>query len=562
MKFKRKLALLLSILLIVSIFAACGSTPETETASTAGDNHQAENGEQGVTRNEIKTFRLGALSKHDKFSVLTSSGVFGTMMFAGFTRAPLVTKGPDGNPVPYFMQTWEFADDGMSLKFTFPSGVKFHDGTDVTPEDVKFTIDYYSKYVKYSGMVDLVTGCELIDDNTAVMYFNQPCGMGFLREIMDYVFIIPKHIWENVDGENFKKYNEPDAAIGCGPYKLVDFDEDAQISYYEAMPDYFYGEVTIPKVSIQTYSDLNALLMALQNDEIDAFYQYSTSMPASMAPAIMKADNLEKGLTPTGGTYQIAFGANKYPTNDVEFRRAIAYAIDWETMANTVAGEYAQVGTWGAVPPCSKAFDSTSPKLTYDVEKAKALLDQAGYKDVDGDGIREDSHGEKMALTVMPDYSESSIELRIRLCEVLVRDLNAVGLNVALEEKALANDEYSWPKISSGEYDFVIDYTTTGKADYETAFFYFLNDFDTSFGHFSIPEMGEQVKKLLSATTDESYVEAVKALQKLNEKYVVGLPLAYSEVFYPYSTVHFEGWEFRETEGPIHSGTWFTVRQK
>ncbi len=555
MKFKRTIAFLLTAVLALSLFAGCGNTPQSETDDTIPEPTPSE-------PVEVRTLRLGTLSTNDVFNVLTSSGAFGTMMFAGFTRAALVTKGADGNPSPYFMQTWKFADDGMSLEFTFPSGVKFHDGTDVTPDDVKFTIDYYSQYVKYSGMVGLVTGCELIDDNTAVMRFSEPCGIGFLKAIMDYVFIIPKHIWENVDGAEFKKYAGEDAAIGCGPYKLIDVDEDAQISYYEAMPDYFYGEITVPKVSLQTYNDLDAILMAMQNDEIDAYYQYSTPMPASMAPAILNANNLESGLTDTSATYQIAFGANKYPSNDVEFRKAIAYSVDWDMMANTIAGDYASVGTWGAVPPTSDAFVKSSPVLTKDIEKAKEILETAGYKDIDGDGIREDSKGSKMEIAVMPHYSSSTIELRIRLCEVLVRDLAAVGIAAKVEEQALANNEYSWPLIESGEYDLLVGYTTSGKADYETAFFYFLGDYDTSYGHFNIPEMSEQVKILLGATTEEEYLGAAEQLQKLNENYVVGLPLAYSKVFFPYSTTHFEGWEFRETEGAIHSGTWFAVRQK
>ncbi len=539
---KKILAMLLAMVMVFGMIT-CGTHANAEAA-------------------EGRTLRVGVLSTNDIFNVLTSSGAFGTMMFSGFTRAPLVTKGADGNPSPYFMQTWEFAEDGMSLTFTFPSGVQFHDGTDVTPADVKFTIDYYSQYVKYSGLVGLVTGCELIDDNTAVMYFSEPCGAGFLKAIMDYVFIIPQHVWENVDGAEFKKYAGEDAAIGCGPYKLVDVDADAQISYYEAMPNYFYGEITVPKVSLHTYNDMDAVLMAMQNDEIDVYYQYSTPMPASMAPAILNADNLVSGQSKVSDTYQISFGANKYPTNDVEFRKAVAYIVDWEMMASVIAGDYAEVGTWGAVPPSHAAYLEESPKLTRDLVKADEILTAAGYVDVDGDGIREDSKGEPLEIIVMPQYASSTIELRVRLCEVLVNNLQEAGFAARIEERSLANNEYSWPLMQSGEHDLIVSYTTSGKADYETAFYYFLGTYATSVGHFFFPEMDEQVVKLLGAVTEEEYLEAVEELQRLNETYVVGLPLAYTQAFFPYSTAHFDGWEFRETIGVIHSNTWFTVHEK
>ena len=215
-KLQKTIAILLVMATLTVLFAGCGGTASeskpTEVATAPIESTPTES--ENADAEEVRTLRLGVLSSNDIFNVLTSSGAFGTMMFAGFTRAALVTCGPDGQPAPYFMQSWEFADDGMSLKFTFPSGVMFHDGTEVTPQDVKFTIDFYSTYVQYSGLVGLVTGCELIDDNTAVMYFSEPCGVGFLKAIMDYVFIIPEHIWGKIDGEQFKKYAEPDAAIG------------------------------------------------------------------------------------------------------------------------------------------------------------------------------------------------------------------------------------------------------------------------------------------------------------------------------------------------------------
>lgn len=116
--------------------------------------------------------------------------------------------------------------------------------------------------------------------------------------------------------------------------------------------------------------------------------------------------------------------------------------------------------------------------------------------------------------------------------------------------------------IKSGEYDLAVTYTTSGKADFETQYFYFLKAYEpTAFGHFEIEEMSEQVHSLLNSKTLEEYYAAVNNLQKLNEEYAVGLPLAYERVFYPYSTKNFTGWNSRTGTGVIHQGTWFELKE-
>ena len=120
----------------------------------------------------------------------------------------------------------------------------------------------------------------------------------------------PKHIWEGI--EDPSGYTGEDAVIGCGPYRFVSLDEDAQTSYYEAVSDTYLGrEVTVKKVSLRSFDSNDALVMALRNGEIDAMYSYASPIPATMASSITGVEHVDPGMSDNTGSYMIMFGFRK-----------------------------------------------------------------------------------------------------------------------------------------------------------------------------------------------------------------------------------------------------------
>lgn len=129
--------------------------------------------------------------------------------------------------------------------------------------------------------------------------------------------------------------------------------------------------------------------MALASGECDAYYNYANPIEATLIDSFTGMDGLDMGESPFAGSYQMLFGCSRTPGDDVNFRQAIAYAIDYPTAATAINGEYGKPANRGVLGPSFKGFDDSIAMLEYNAETAKSMLDAAGYVDADGDGWRE-----------------------------------------------------------------------------------------------------------------------------------------------------------------------------
>jgi peptide/nickel transport system substrate-binding protein len=506
-----------------------------------------------------RVLRIGTTVANDTFNATTAGGAMGRLNYNAFTNAPFLITNEKGEVLPFFMRSWKSSADNKSMTFKIAKGVLWHDGKPVTAEDVKFTFDFLAK--QGSIYTKKVVSCDIVDDETLTLTFTEPSGYAFLARMANYVHVLPKHIWEKV--EDNKTYTGEDSAVGCGPYKFVNVDKDAQISYYEAVNDYFYGDVTVKKVSIHSFSNHDALLMAMKNNEIDAMFDYSNPLPATLAGSIIGVKNLDSGMSPNQGHNQLTFGFNKAPTNDVSFRKATAYALDWKLLSTVTAGEYGNIPGWGVVAPSNVGYDSSIPKLAQDKEKAKAILDKAGYLDKNGDGFREFPDGRQMDVLISPQFSAAKKPLFLRYAEIIANDLKAVGVKTHLDEQIISSQEYSSKFIKSGECELFIGYTTSGKAAYDTAYFYLIKGFSPGgWPTCEDPEFYAHYSKLMNAMSRQEYLDSIKAIQKKNADEVLGLALCWDTVFFPYRTDNFKGWINYPSWGVINNSTWFNVKAK
>ncbi|MEG0378419.1 MAG: ABC transporter substrate-binding protein, partial [Eubacterium sp.] len=175
-----------------------------------------------------------------------------------------------------FFKKWEISEDNRQITLHFdPLGeLKWHDDVPVTMDDVLFTFDYYKK--QNATWFLKIVSAEKLSDTSIRLNFEDNTAFAFMNEVTLSYYLLPKHIWENVAESS--KYNEANAAIGCGPFKFVSSDADAQTSYYEAVPNYPLGEVTVDKVELKSFDKQDALISAMQSGDIDAMYGYSASL--------------------------------------------------------------------------------------------------------------------------------------------------------------------------------------------------------------------------------------------------------------------------------------------
>ncbi|MEG0378116.1 MAG: ABC transporter substrate-binding protein, partial [Eubacterium sp.] len=323
MKFKRILAALLVFSMVLPVFSGCTKKEDSGQQNTSGTNH-------------VEVLKIGTTYKNDGYSAMNSESAYGRLNYQSFSQLSLWRFDEEGKLTGdgSFFKNWEISDDNTQLTLHFdPLGkLKWHDGQPVTIEDVLFTFDYYKQQNKTLFLK--IASIEKVSDTSIRLNFDDSYAFGFMNEATLSYYLLPKHIWESVKESD--KYTEANAAIGCGPYQFVSEDKDAQTSYYEAVADYPLGELTVDKVELKSYDKQDALLMAMQNGEIDAMYGYSASLDTTLLPTIEADENIDKGESLNTATYQIVFGFNKNPTKDLAFRKAARYALDYELLAQSI----------------------------------------------------------------------------------------------------------------------------------------------------------------------------------------------------------------------------------
>jgi peptide/nickel transport system substrate-binding protein len=309
--------------------------------------------------------------------------------------------------------------------------------------------------------------------------------------------------------------------------------------------------------------------MALMAGEIDCYYAYSSPIDATLMDLIAGDENIDPGESYYAGQNQITFGMERPATGDLAVRSAILQCFDWELLANVQGGETAEIPNTSLLTPSCPGFDSSLPKFKQDVEAAKKLLDDAGYKDVDGDGFREMPDGSELRLLVVPQYSKS-MDLRNRIAEVLMENMAAVGINSYIDPEMIANSEVWENNILAENYDIAIGYTTAGIAKYTSAFRYYAaeprpgttRESSWLWGSYHDADFNAAIWQMGTASNQEQYMEAVQYLQQVANNDLIGASLGWTKAFYPYRTDRITGWENLDSWGVIHSDTWSSLRAK
>lgn len=551
------LALLLAGAMLLAL-VACGSSQngsdglsENDTAVSDEQTGEEQSGGEESGGGHVELLRIGTTQTQEVFSGWQTVGAFGKMLYNSFVFANLFEWDEHNEVQPGFIQSWEFSEDGLTLTITFPTDVTWHDGEAVTAEDVEFTFQMLNEN-KNLG----ITAMDFPDDHTGVLTFESPVGLKLLNSLTITAVLIPKHIWE---GKDLETYVGEDAVIGCGPYKFVSYDQDAQTSYYEAVENYFKGEVTVDRVSIRTYTGQEALVMALAADEIDAIYDYSNPVDPTLVETLTSNSAVDVGMSNNTGDYQLSFGCNAAPMNDLAFRKAVINAIDYEMTASVINGEYGEIPSLGIIPPSNLGFDDTLPRLKQDVDAANAALDEGGYLDVDGDGMREMPDGSEMDIMICMQYGVRT-EMFARLYEVISEDLAAVGIKTTLDEESVRNRDVWMAHQQNADFEIYLGICTTGVAPFSTAYHYLLASSRLAAGTYAGEEINAAYQQALTAKTTEEYVAAIKQVQQCNTEEYAGTALCWDKAFFPYRTDKITGWVNYPAWGAINNQTWYTLR--
>jgi peptide/nickel transport system substrate-binding protein len=334
----------------------------------------------------------------------------------------LVKKDAKFDYVPDLASEIKRSDDGMTFTFTIRSGVTFHDGRALTSADAKYTIDTVlaSNFAKSASFFDgagankksYIASVEAPDPATFVIKLTKP-WVGLLSNLVP-IPVIPKDSYE-------MQKTHP---IGSGPYKFVSYDTAQQVVDLEAFPNYWEGAPTIPAIRARVISDTNAMQAELQAGRVDL-----APLPTSLLPDAIKQlgdrPNLKVEQFTGSNLVLLTFNASSPPMDDARVRQAICYSIDREKMISALLLGQGKIAH-SILPEASWAY-TPGQTYSYDPAKAKALLDEAGFKDPDGDGPKM-----RFAKPLVYRISGSSAQAR-QYAGVIQNDLKAVGVPVSIE---------------------------------------------------------------------------------------------------------------------------------
>ncbi len=442
------------------------------------------------------------------------------------------------------------APDGASIKFRLADNATWHDGTPVTAEDVKFTYEYWRDnqlYRQGGWLEEYLDRVEVEGDHAGTIYLKQPYAYYFIKSIFPSVYIVPKHVWEKVDKP--REYGEPDGMIGCGPFIFEKIDRDADTAYFRANPEYFKGRPAIDRIEWKHFRTVDSALLALKKGEIDVLIDEA---PAGvLAPSLLG----EKGVTievgPNPGLPLLIFNYKKYPLNVTEFRRAVSYAIDYQSLVDAIEAGYGEVPGAGIIPSSVVESNPDLPKLEYNLTKSNEILDSLGFNDTNGDGIRNLPDGSELQFQVIA-WSDGK---DMRVAEMLSHMLKKAGVSFEPYTNELSVlQQMVW---NDRDYDMHIDFHDP----YMTALGFAIIDLvPQQYGTCTDPRFPELCNATMSAKSPEELKSAAYDLQDYYAEEMPGIALYWSKSIYPYRSDRFEGFVPLEGYGLTSHKSWFSVR--
>ena len=542
--------------IMLTVFICLGSISCGSSSSNAS----------GASGGNVKNLIVGTSSPPETNSIVSQNGSLGKFNYNSITYACFFYPDEQNNMLPYFLNSYEISKDGYEVSMTFPTTAIWHDGKPVTVDDVVFSFEY-RRDVLGSSSLQKLKEVRVDADDAVTVIFSEPVAYFFVKNSGLTMFVIPKHIWENVTDPS--AYTGEDAVIGCGPYRLVSTDIDAGIINFEAVPENSYlGELTVETITLKSYSSPDTLLMGLSNGEVDVIYEYASPISYTLLDVISGNKDVDFGESVYTGCNQVTFGMSEGPNLNHDFREAAVKSLNWKLLCSVSNGDYGQIPGSGIIPTACLGYDESLWTMYQDTNEAKNLLDKAGFVDKDGDGLREMPDGTKFKYKVTSQYAVKKQDLLNRIGEVIVSSLRDVGIDAYYDQESIKSDEANKSMVANNEYDMFIGYTSTGVAAYRTAYWYFMNRDIVGpggmqwGGSYTDEDLNNAYKSLNNAINNEEYIKAVKELQKLGSEDLFAFAICWEKCFFPYRTDKYTGFENYPSVGVVHAETFYKLKNK
>lgn len=470
-----RLLFLMMLALVLALAACGGGSSEEETSDEESGDDASSEGETAEGGGEIYNYEdfpktvsnTGEPSGEGTLNIGYSSDT----PFEGTLNWAFYNGAPDADMMSHFDEavlsmdsdfqytndgaiTFEINEDDNTVTFTVRDGVQWHDGTPLTIQDyvssyevighpdydgVRGSTDGFTLiegFEEYrAGEADEISGIEIVDESTAVFTYKELAPSLTAGGFWSYAF--PTHHYEGIEVADMAAAPETrENPIGIGPYKVdsIVSGESIAMSKFE---DYWRGEPGVAEVNVRVIAP-SSIASAVESGEVDI----AKSFPTDQYPDVSDMEGVE-WLANVDGAYtyigfklgswdaeegRVNYTPDEMKMGDVELRRAMWHAVD-----NDAVGERFYNGLrWKAsslITPYHANWHEEIEVPGYDPEEANRILDEAGYEDTDGDGMREDTEGEPLVIKFA---SMSGGDIAEPIANYYIQAWREVGLNVEL----------------------------------------------------------------------------------------------------------------------------------
>jgi len=320
-------------------------------------------------------------------------------------------------------RSWDVSPDGLTITFHLREGVRWHDGAPFTSEDVRFTYErLIDPLVKtpYSSSYELIESVDVLDPLTVRVRYREP----FAPALESWMIgIIPKHLLAGQDLNTTPLLRHP---IGTGPYRFARW-KTGELIELHANPDYFEHRPYVDRYLYRVIPDQATLFLELLTGGVDLSsltpLQYARQ---TQTPYFQRT--YQRFRYPSFGFTYIGYNLDDPRFRDVRVRRAINLAVDKPAMIGGILFGLGTVAT-GPYPKESWAYNPAVQVEPRNVERAKQLLQEAGWADRDGDGWLE-KDGAPFRFTLLTNQGN---DVRRRVAELVQQQLQAIGIEVQLK---------------------------------------------------------------------------------------------------------------------------------
>lgn len=419
-KLRKLLAVLLTAVMLTGMIAGCSGnnsggasadTKATEAGSTAAQGGETEPAKEASGEKHMNLGSTGYFSTSSADPAADYNGWYESMMgiFEGLYRLDY-----DFNPQPYLAESYETPDD-LTWVFTLRDDVTYHNGEKMTAEQVKACLERTIE-INARALSQIPIASVEADGQKLTIKTDSPVP-SMLGDLCDPLWVI------YYTGDDCEYEKMP---YGTGPFAITKY-EQGVVTSVKAYDGYWGGKAKIDTADFLVVGDNDALTMALQSGEVDLVVNPSSSALSLFSDTSKYTTDMVTGSRAT----TLHFNLNHDCVKDINVRNAISMCIDRDSYCNVIVN--------GTAEPSYGIFSSAMPyggtdalNLTidsFDPEGAKALLEKAGYKDTDGDGIL-DKGGVKLEMTIITFASRKELS---SFCDALQSQLNEIGIKLNIE---------------------------------------------------------------------------------------------------------------------------------